>query len=110
MKYTPADLPIVRERLADLREEQDRSEKDYVNSHPIGRLRLLVDLLERGIDAEEQQSGYLVGDGYCLAYQKRRWRAPRSGNWYWYSTLDEFVERYIHRREPATGPKIARRA
>jgi hypothetical protein len=40
-------------------------------------------------------NGFVIEDKFHVGYQRPRWRVLGKNNWYWYSTPEQFVKKYI---------------
>ena len=97
MKQEVDQLRKERKEFENFIEEKDHDGNRYENQiRALDRLDRHIELLEQGVRVKELSNGFLVNGKYIVAAQKNRWRVKGKGQWYWFKSIPDFVEKYVN--------------
>ena len=104
MTYTIADKELLldeleSQKLKSKKCDEDNYHKDYYSNpydREIQRIGCLLTLLEYDIVVSDYGDGtVIVNDKFILSLRNLRWRVEGRSKWYYASSIDSFVNKYV---------------
>jgi hypothetical protein len=88
-----ARIEFLKEEIAIFKSIPD--DRDWINDNPQIRMQKEIDLLEQGCIVEQDVHGLLVNERFIVGISNHKWRVKGRSVWYRYSTIQQFVEKYV---------------